>query len=82
MARRAWVVRGLSSTSEHACCLLENSRREADADKDGWIAVKELYDYSKPKVLDESRRLGYDQTLQFLPAASGARASTRLARTK
>ncbi|MCX6841635.1 MAG: caspase family protein [candidate division WOR-3 bacterium] len=62
--------------------LLKGLRGEADSDKDGWITVKELYDYAKPKVLDESRRLGYDQTLQLLPEASGARASTRLARAK
>jgi len=62
--------------------LLKGLRGEADADKDGWVTVKELYDYAKPKVLDESRRLGYDQTMQFLPQPTGSKASVRVARTR
>jgi len=34
-------------------------RGEADADHDGWITLGELYNFAKPKVADESQRLGY-----------------------
>jgi uncharacterized caspase-like protein len=60
--------------------LLKGLRGEADADKDGWVTLGELYNYAKPKVLDESRRLGYDQTLQLLPL--GTRAAERVAKVK
>jgi hypothetical protein len=60
--------------------LLKGLRGEADADHDGWVTLGELYSYAKPKVLDESQRLGYTQTLQLLPP--GASAAERVAKAR
>jgi len=62
--------------------LLKGLRGEADSDDDGWVTLGELYNYAKPKVLDESQRLGYDQTLQLLPQPGGTRADVRIARAR
>jgi len=62
--------------------LLKGLRGEADADRDGWVTLVELYSYAKPKVADESQRLGYIQSPQLLPQPTGARADVRLARVR
>jgi cyclophilin family peptidyl-prolyl cis-trans isomerase len=58
--------------------LLKGLRGEADSDHDGWVTLGELHNYAKPKVADESQRLGYTQTLQLL--SMGAATTARLAK--
>jgi len=60
--------------------LLKGLRGEADADHDGWVTLGELYNYAKPRVLDESQRLGHEQMIQLLPP--GAKAAERVARVR
>jgi len=62
--------------------LLTYQRGEADADHDGWVSLGELYNYAKPRVADESQRLGYTQTMQLLSQTPGAQAGTRLAKAR
>jgi hypothetical protein len=64
------------------CCLPKGLQGAADTDHDGWVTVRELYNYARPKVLDESQRLGYDQTPQLLPEAAGSRANFRLSHAR
>ena len=60
--------------------LLKGLRGEANANGDEWITVKELHDYVVPRAQDESKRLGYNQTPQFLPAPTGDRAEAKIAK--
>jgi uncharacterized caspase-like protein len=61
--------------------LLKGMRGEADADGDGWVTLGELYNYLKPKVGEESRKLGYTQTPQLI-APEGEKANMRLAKVR
>lgn len=48
--------------------LLSGFRGLADADKDGWVSMGELYNYTKENVTRASRRQGVEQTPSFTPA--------------
>lgn len=48
--------------------LLRGLKGNADTDDDGWISVKETYDYVRTNVARESRRLQSEQTPVILPA--------------
>jgi uncharacterized caspase-like protein len=48
--------------------LLRGLKGDADADDDGWISVKETYNYVLNNVRRESRRLQSEQTPIILPA--------------
>jgi hypothetical protein len=48
--------------------LLRGLKGKADTDDDGWISVKETYDYVSSNVTRESRRLQSEQTPVILPA--------------
>lgn len=47
--------------------LLKGFRGLADADKDGWVSMGELYNYTKDNVTKASRRKGVEQTPSVTP---------------
>lgn len=61
---------------------LKGLRGEADANGDNWITLGELYNYCKPRITKESRRLGYTQTPQILPKPLGKKANLKIGKVK
>jgi len=59
-------------------------RGEADLDSDGWIELKELFDYIKPKVTKIACRMNREQTPVILPPAEtlGKMAELKLTKSK
>ena len=60
--------------------MLKGLRGAADADRDGWITLGELYAYCRSKVESESRTLGYCQTPRLFDQPTGSRTNLKLAR--
>lgn len=63
---------------------LKGLQGEADANKDGGVDVGELYEYMKPRVETEARRMNAEQSPQLLPGADllGDRAKVKLIELK
>ncbi|MEO0166888.1 MAG: caspase family protein [candidate division WOR-3 bacterium] len=61
---------------------LKGLRGEADANGDNWITLGELYNYCQPKILQESRRLGYTQTPKVFPEPLGTKANLKVGKVK
>lgn len=61
---------------------LKGLKGEADGNGDNWITLDELYKYCKPKITEESRRLGYIQTIQLLPEPLGEKANLKIGRVR
>lgn len=63
---------------------LKGLQGEADANKDGGVDVAELYEYMKPKVETEARRMNAEQSPQMLPGTDllGDRAKVKLIELK
>ena len=62
--------------------LLKGLRGEADINNDGWITLGELYNYCRPKVKEESRKLGYTQTPKAFPEPLGKKADLKIGKVK
>ncbi len=61
---------------------LKGLRGEADTDGDNWITLGELYNYCKPKIATESRRLGYTQTIQVFPKPLGKKIDLKIGKVR
>ena len=63
---------------------LKGLRGEADLDSDGWIELKELFDYIKPKVTKIACRMNREQTPVISPPAEtlGKMAELKLTKSK
>lgn len=63
---------------------LKGLKGEADLDSDGWIELKELFDYIKPEVTKIAHRMNREQTPVILPPAEtlGKMAELKLTKAK
>lgn len=61
---------------------LKGLRGEADANGDNWVTLGELYDYCQPKILLESKKLGYTQTPKIFPEPLGEKASIKIGKMR
>jgi len=62
--------------------LLKGLKGEADANGDTLITLRELYNYAKPKIEEESRKLGYTQTPQIFPDLISEKSDIVIAKIK
>ncbi len=62
--------------------VLRGLRGEADANGDNWITLGELYNYCQPKVLLESKKLGYTQTPKVFPEPLGAKTNLKIGKAR
>jgi len=62
---------------------LRGLRGDGDLDGDGWVELKELFDYLKPEVIGIARRMNREQTPVVLPSPEllGKRGEYRLTKT-
>jgi len=63
---------------------LRGLRGDGDLDGDGWVELKELFDYLKPEVIGIARRMNREQTPVILPSLEvlGKRGEYRLTKAK
>lgn len=65
--------------------LLLGLKGEADADKNGWVDIKELYEYITPNVAKIARRMNREQVPTLLPSQEvieGEKLKIKLTKTK